>query len=494
MKKNKPNILFILSDQHAFNLIGSYGNKIVRTPNLDKLANNGVSFDNVYTPSPICLPARMSFLTGKYPFRQNCWANSDSLASDIPTIAHSLGAVGYEPILIGRLHSIGPDQLHGFASRKVFDHSSDWYGGSEYSLGVLDKAQRPFKESILNSGPGQMSYEVLDKEVTDETIKYLKNFGSKNKETNKKPFFLQVGFMLPHQPYVANPQLFNYYKNKVGPPRLKRAFSGNNDWLDSWREKTGLNEIKEDDEVRARAAYYALVETLDGFIGKIIKSLKKNNLYEDTLIIYTSDHGEQIGERDLWWKQTFYEESVRVPLIMSWKDQLPCNQRRKQILNLVDLTATIIEVGKGMKLPNIDGKSFLKIAVNNLVKLKNETFSEFCMDNSLSWSDIKEPHLSRMIRSDNWKFIYYHGYDNQLFNLKSDPDEMNNLSGLKEFSKIEHGFMKKILKEWNPTEIKQIINKKINSKKVLKAWAQSVQPPDQYKWETKVEDNWLKNN
>ena len=170
MKKDKPNILFILSDQHAFNIIGSYGNKIVRTPNLDELANNGVSFDNVYTPSPICLPARMSLLTGKYPFRQDCWTNSDSLASDIPTMAHSLGAVGYHPTLIGRLHSIGPDQLHGFASRKVFDHSSDWYGGSEYTLGVLDKAQRPFKESILNSGPGQMSYEILDKEVTNETI------------------------------------------------------------------------------------------------------------------------------------------------------------------------------------------------------------------------------------------------------------------------------------------------------------------------------------
>jgi len=494
MKKTKPNILFILSDQHAFNLIGSYGNKIIRTPHLDELANNGVSFDNVYTPSPICLPARMSLLTGKYPYKQNCWANSDSLASDIPTMAHSLGAVGYDPILIGRLHSIGPDQLHGFASRKVFDHSSDWYGGSEYSLGVLDKAQRPFKESIFNSGPGQMSYEILDREVTAETVKYLENFGSKNTETNKKPFLLQVGFMLPHQPYVANPELFTYYKDKVGPPRLKKALSGNNDWLDSWREKTGLNEIKEEDEVRARAAYYALVETLDSFVGKIIKSLKENNLYENTLIIYTSDHGEQIGERDLWWKQTFYEESVKVPLIMSWKNKLPMKQRRHQILNLVDLTATIVDAGNGMKLPNIDGKSFLKIAMNNSKKLKNETFSEFCMDNSLSWSDLKEPHLSRMIRSDNWKFIYYHGYNNQLFNLKSDPDEMNNLSGLKEFSNIESLLLKKTLKKWNPKNIKKIINKKINSKKVLKAWAQSVQPPDQYKWETKVEDNWLEKN
>ena len=491
MKTNKPNILFILSDQHAFNVIGSYGNKIIRTPNLDELANNGVSFDNTYTPSPICLPARMSLLTGKYPFRQNCWTNSDSLASDIPTLAHSLGSVGYYPTLIGRLHSIGPDQMHGFASRKVFDHSSDWYGGSEYSLGVLDKAQRPFKESILNSGAGQMSYEVLDREVTSQTIKFLKKFKAEKKNDVEKPFALQVGFMLPHQPYVAKKELFDYYKNKVGPPRLKKTQSGNNDWLDNWREKTGLNEIKEDDEIRARAAYYALVETLDSFIGQIIKTLKDNDLFENTLIIYASDHGEQIGERDLWWKQTFYEESVKVPLIMSWKDKLPCNERRQQILNLVDLTATIVNAGQGIELPNIDGKSFLNTAINNKHKSKNETFSEFCMDNSLSWSDTKEPHLSRMIRSDDWKFVYYHGYNNQLFNLKNDPDEMNNLAGLKEYSKIETKLINKVLKDWKPSKIKKTMDSKINTKKILKAWAQSVQPPDKYKWETKPEDNWL---
>ena len=491
MKTNKPNILFILSDQHAFNVIGSYGNKIIRTPNLDELANNGVSFDNIYTPSPICLPARMSLLTGKYPFRQNCWTNSDTLASDIPTLAHSLGSVGYHPTLIGRLHSIGPDQMHGFASRKVFDHSSDWYGGSEYSLGVLDKAQRPFKESILNSGAGQMSYEVLDREVTSETIKFLKKFKAEKKNGFEKPFALQVGFMLPHQPYVAKKELYDYYKNKVGRPRLKKTLSGNNDWLDNWREKTGLNEIKEDDEIRARAAYYGLVETLDSFIGQIIKTLKDNDLLENTLIIYASDHGEQIGERDLWWKQTFYEESVKVPLIMSWKDKLPCNERRKQILNLVDLTATIVNAGQGIELPNIDGKSFLNIAINNNNKSKNETFSEFCMDNSLSWSNTKEPHLSRMIRSDDWKFIYYHGYDNQLFNLKNDPDEMNNLASLKEYSKIETLLINKVLKDWTPSKIKKTMNGKINTKKILKAWAQSVQPPDRYKWETKPEDNWL---
>ncbi len=488
---NRPNILFILSDQHAFNVIGSYGNKIVRTPNLDKLANNGVSFDNVYTPSPICLPSRMSLLTGKYPYKQECWMNSDTLASDIPTMAHSLGSVGYFPTLIGRLHAIGPDQLHGFANREVFDHCSDWYGGSDYNLGILNKAQRPFKESILNSGPGQMSYEILDKEVTQQTLHFLNNVGKSSSKDKHKPFALQVGFMLPHQPYVANPKLFNYYKNKVGPPRLKKSKSNDNDWLEKWREQTGLNQINEADEIRARAAYYALVETLDGFIGEIINALEKNNLIDNTLIIYASDHGEQIGERDLWWKQTFYEESVKIPLIMSWKDVLPKNHRRNQILNLIDLTATIIEAAEGIELPFIDGKSFLNIAKDDCKNINNETYSEFCMDNSLSWSKEKEPLISRMIRSNEWKYNYFHGYNSQLFNLNSDPDEMINLSGHKKFQKIESELKNKLLNYWNPKEIRELIRKKSITKNILKTWAEKIQPPDKYKWETKAEDNWL---
>ena len=271
--------------------------------------------------------------------------------------------------------------------------------------------------------------------------------------------------MLPHQPYVANPKLFEYYKNKVGPPRLKRSPSGNNDWLDQWREQTGLNEIKEEDEIRARTAYYALVETLDNFIGCIMNTLEECNLLDNTLIIYASDHGEQIGERDLWWKQTFYEESVKVPLIMSWKGVLPKNERRKQILNLVDLTATIVEAGQGMKLPFIDGESFLNIAKEDNTKTKNETYSEFCMDGSLSWSEGKKPLLSRMLRHHDWKYVYYHGYDSQLFNLNLDPDEVNNLAGLKDYEKIEKKLENKLLNEWNPLEIEDVIIKNLFLKK-----------------------------
>ena len=200
--------------------LGCYGDDIVRTPNMDRLASQGVRFSNAYTASPICVPARMSLLTGQYPYKQQCWANSDSLASDIPTTAHALGAAGYRPILVGRMHAIGPDQIHGFAERDIGDHITDWYGGTPYSMGVLDKAQRPFRESLVNSGPGQMSYELVDREVTRRTLERLDEIAASRQSGDETPFSLNVGYMLPHQPYVADPEIYARYEGKVASPKI----------------------------------------------------------------------------------------------------------------------------------------------------------------------------------------------------------------------------------------------------------------------------------
>ena len=146
------NLLFLFSDQHARHVTGAYGDPIVETPALDRLAADGVTFDNAYTTAPLCTPARMAMLTAQYSYRIGCWTNSDVLASDIPTHAHSLGAAGYRPTLIGRLHSIGPDQLHGYADRLVGDHSTNWPGGHAHSLGVLERTNEPFRISIERAG------------------------------------------------------------------------------------------------------------------------------------------------------------------------------------------------------------------------------------------------------------------------------------------------------------------------------------------------------
>lgn len=487
----RPNMVFILSDQHAANVLGCYGDGIVRTPNLDSLAQTGVVFDNVYTPSPLCVPARMSLLTGRHPHRQSCWTNSDALASDIPTFAHALGAAGYLPALMGRLHAIGPDQLHGYVRREVGDHITDWLGGYAYSLGQLDKAQRPFKESLALSGPGQTSYELLDREVTRHTLRYLDEVASERRAGRIKPFALTVGYMLPHQPYVADPDIYAYYLGKVGPPELARPQDeGEDTYLAWWRQQTGLNEISEADEIRARTAYYALVETLDHQIGQILARLQEHGLMENTLIIYSSDHGDQLGERDLWWKQTFYEESVKVPLIMRWPEQIPAGERRDQIVNLIDLTAAIVDAGCADPLAGADGRSLLPLARDASRPWENRTFSEYCTDGLLAWSGGRVLQ-SRLIRQDNWKYCYYHGSPGQLFDLRSDPREMRNLAGDAEHAQIGSALKARLLDDWDPDRIHATIQARNREKSVLKAWAQATKPADHYRWETRMEDNWL---
>ena len=130
-----PNLLFIFSDQHARHVAGCYGDQVVATPNIDRIAAEGVRFDNAVCPSPICVPSRMSMLTGRHPFRQSCWTNDDVLPSGTPTWLHAMGAAGYRPALMGRLHAIGPDQLHGYAEREIGDHSPNVPGVPRQSLG-----------------------------------------------------------------------------------------------------------------------------------------------------------------------------------------------------------------------------------------------------------------------------------------------------------------------------------------------------------------------
>ena len=200
--------------------------------------------------------------------------------------------------------------------------------------------------------------------------------------------------MLPHQPYVADPEIYAYYEGKVGPPTLARANEGDTTYLTWWRQQTGLNEITEEDEIRARTAYYALVDTIDREIGKVLDKLDELGLAENTLIIYASDHGDQLGQRDLWWKQTFYEESVKVPLIMSWAGQIPKNESRAEIVSLVDVSAAVVEAAGAPRLPNIDGKSLLGVAKGTDVDWTNETYSEYCTDGLQAWSGANLP-LSR---------------------------------------------------------------------------------------------------
>ena len=486
----RPNLLFLFSDQHARRVTGCYGDTTGVTPNLDRLAGEGIVFDNVYCPSPLCVPSRMAMLTARHPYEQECWTNDDYLRSDAATWLHAVGAAGYRPVLAGRLHSMGPDQLHGYAERMVGDHSPNWGGVPRHDLGVLDKANDPWPESLARSGMGQSAYQVKDVETANAACTYLRDVAQRKRSGHDEPFCLTVGFLLPHPPYVAWREDYARFDGRVAPPSHATPPDNAHPWEAWWRDDRGIANVSHDDTMRARTAYFGLVHRLDALIGAILDCLESNGLADDTLVVYTTDHGDHLGERGLWWKHTLYEESVHVPLIVRWPGRLPASERRAQVASLIDVSATMIDALGGDPLPLARGRTLLPVARDPNAEWRNETFAEHCTDIVPAWTGGRATQ-QRMIRSGRFKLIYHHGDAAQLFDLEADPHERNDLVADPRYAQTRDRLRSSVLDGWDPDAIAARIRERRREKDVIDRWARNIRPRDEYRWTLLPEDNRL---
>lgn len=480
----RPNLLYIHSDQHDPAITGCYGDPIVQTPNLDRLATQGVTFSNVYCPSPLCVPSRMAMLTGRFPHENEVWTNDHILDSGAPTFAHAMGAAGYQPTLIGRMHSVGSDQLHGYAERLVGDHGPNYIGGSPVDHGMLHGTAGPARVSLEKSGPGQSAYQVHDEYVTTATVDYLNRLGvQKRAGLQTEPFSLSIGFMLPHQPFVARQVDYERYAGKVGMPDHPEPFSeALHPHFRYWRETCGIKEVTKDEIIRARTAYYALVDRMDQLIGQILTALDENGLADNTIVLYMSDHGEQLGEHGLWWKQTFYEHSVKVPTIIAWPGVLPVGERCDRVVSSLDLNATMLDALGAPALPTSHGRSVLPLLQSSSAAWDDVAFSEYCTD---------EGQYHRMIRRGPWKLNYYHGQEAQLFNLNDDPNELNDRANDPAYRKIREALTEEVLHGWDPRAVAATMERKRAEGNIFKSWTKNTRPADQYRWRLLPEMDYL---
>lgn len=484
-----PNLLYIHSDQHAQRVLDCYGDTLLRDSNLGRLARTGIVFDNIYCDSPICVPSRMSMLTARRPFENEVWTNEQLLDSRIPTLAHALGAAGYRPTLIGRMHAMGPDQLHGYAERLVGDHCANQLGGADPDRGPLDGTAGPHRISLRKSGPGQSAYQVHDAEVQKTAVEFLTDACRRRSAGEDRPFNLSVGFMLPHPPYVAQKEDYRKFRDGITPPRKPKPIEEeSHPFLRWWRRHTEIQDVSEEEQLRARAAYWALVHRLDGWIGELLDIIEAHGQLDDTLIVYTSDHGDMLGEHGLWWKHTFYEESVKVPLIMSWPGKLPRNVRSPLVANGVDVTATILELMGAPELPQASGRSMANALRNpGRSRWEDRALSEYC-------STLFAPGegcFQRMIRRDEWKFIYYHEQPAQLFNLKSDPDEQTDLNGDPRFSSVADELRSELLEDWNPDAAARRMEELGSVNSLLEKWGRETRVEDTIRWNMEAEMSYL---
>ena len=493
--ESRPDILIIVSDQHNASITGCYGDPLVKTPNIDRLAAEGVLFERAYCPYPVCGPSRMSFTTGRYPYDIECWNNGSSLASDIPTFAHALGIAGYEVVLDGRAHFTGPDQRHGFQRRLVGDICESYPGPMHDSwVRVGDKTYRTgiegfFRPSITAfSGPGGSVNQEFDKAVTQAALKFISD---RSEQRDRRPFCLLVGYQSPHYWFTCPPEDFELYEGKVSAPPLP---DDHPECLHSFHRRiianADLEAIPVEHVLRTRAAYYGLVTFTDRMAGKLLDALEQGGLREDTLVLYFTDHGEMAGEHGLWWKNSFYEGASRVPLIVSWPGRLPAGKRGKELVSLIDLFPSVCDWTGAPRPPELTGRSLGPLIRGGEWDWERAVFCEL-------YDGFPGVRLAaRMARKGPWKYNYYHGQPAELFNLEEDPAEFHNLVDDPAHQSISKELETLVLQGWDPQEASVKSREDRSRREYLVRWAKAVNPPDPNQWEGRkgpFPDEWKEN-
>lgn len=469
----KPNIVLIVSDQHRGDWMGCAGHPFLKTPHLDQLAQGGVRFADAYCNSPLCVPSRMSMMTGRYPHVTGVHTNQNCLSSDIPTFAHALSMAGYDTVLCGRMHFIGPDQRHGYQKRLVGDITACYPGAPETPYGQLKGTAMQGMKCIELAGPGDSPVLRYDEAVVKGFEEYLRD---RESLADGKPLFMTVGLYGPHSPFVCPPDLFHEtwaaMEMKDSPiPRDRESF---HPWVDNWFSKLKLEGMTEEQWKVARASYGGLVGQLDRLVGRIVAASR--SLPGDTVIVYVSDHGEMAGDRGMFWKKNFFEGAVNVPMIwcplvqtsgtLSWAKRRTVHTP----VSLIDLAPTLARIGDAPELPNVNGNDLTPFLMeqgkpDGPFWSNRPVFSELIIDGS----------PNRMVRQGRYKLIYYHDYEETLlFDLENDPHEQHNLSGHEEHANLRGSLLRVLMDNWDPMLIKQSAQTKADDLKYWEQWGRTV--------------------
>jgi choline-sulfatase len=467
----RPNILVLMSDQHNPRITGCYGDRIVRTPNLDALAARGVLFENAYCQAPVCVPSRMSFLTSQQPSQNRVWGNGDYLPEDTTTFAHALGASGYETALIGRMHFNGVDQWHGFEKRLVGALSPQFpHIGYPLSPELFPGATNSSKKSVTIAGPGKTAYQAYDEDVTKATVEYLRS-----RKSGDRPFCAVAGFVLPHSPFVCPKEDWKYYYDRVSVPRLPAGYVERlHPAVKKWREARGVTDLNDEEIRRGRAGYYGLVTQFDRQAGRILTALRESGLEKNTLVVYTTDHGEKAGENGLWWKFNFYDGSASVPLIISLPGRLPEGRRMKEVVSLVDVGPTLIDFAGGEKMPAATGRSLAPLLAGRVEGWPNEAFSELPATAGVP--------TTRMIRRGKWKLVHYDGMRPQLFDMEKDPQELEDLGESAEHAGIRAELQARVLEDWSAAAVDAEQKRRAAHYQMIRKWSAKVRPAAPQQW------------
>jgi choline-sulfatase len=428
-----PNILILMVDQLNGTLFPDGPAEWLHAPNLKKLAMRSVRFQNCYTASPLCAPGRASFMSGQLPSVTGVYDNAAEFPSSLPTYAHHLRRAGYQTALSGKMHFVGPDQLHGFEERLTTDIYPPDFGWTPDYRKPGERIDWWYHNmgSVTGAGVAEITNQMeYDDEVAYEAVRKLFDL---SRGHDPRPWCLTVSFTHPHDPYVARKKYWDFYEDcdqllpdvaamdyDAHDPHSKRIFDAND-----WRNF----DITEDDIKRSRRAYFANISYLDDKIGEILETLESTR--QEAVILFLSDHGDMLGERGLWFKMSFYEGSSRVPMMMSASGVEP--RLVTDPVSNIDVCPTLCDIaGISMEdvVPWTQGETLLPLA--NGGARSTPVAIEYAAEASYA------PMVS--LRSGPYKFNRCSLDPDQLFDLENDPHELFNLIDDPEYDDIRVEF------------------------------------------------------
>ena len=439
----QPNILILMADQMAPRALPIHGGP-AKAPNIARLAAEGVVFDSAYCNSPLCAPSRFSFLSGQLPSRIGAYDNACEFPADCPTIAHDLRWRGYRTILAGKMHFVGPDQLHGFEERLTTDIYPANFGWTPDWTRFADRPSWYHSmDSVLTAGPcirtNQLDY---DEEVTFVTRRKLFEIA---RGKDERPFFMVMSLTHPHDPFAIPRRYWDLYDDAdIAPPRVRIAKEDQDPHSLRLRHVVGIDQDEvTDEQVRAaRRAYYGAISFVDEQIGSVLEALEASGMADDTIVLLIGDHGEMLGERDLWYKMNFFEGGARIPMIVHAPGRF-APHRVTSSVSLVDLLPTLSEIAGGempdAMAPGGDGASLMP-------HLRGEAGTDEVIGEYLGEGAIA-PVV--MIRRGHYKFIHSPVDPDQLFDVAADPDELDNLAANPAHAETVAAFRQEVDERWD---------------------------------------------
>lgn len=443
--KMSPNILFLQVDQLTASALRAYGDRICHSPALDRLAENGVVFENAYCNFPLCAPSRFSMATGQLCSAVGAYDNAAEFSAEIPTYAHYLRVAGYQTALSGKMHFIGPDQFHGFEKRLTADlYPADFAWVPNWA----NEGKRDTNDdrAVRIAGICERSVQIdYDEEVTFRAVQHIYDMA---RSSDERPFFLQVSYTHPHEPYLCRKEFWDLYEGKEIPMPKVSALSEQAHDPHSVRllKDFGMLGIrfKDEDVSRAIRAYYGSISYLDSLISRVLDALSATGAAENTVVVFTSDHGEMLGERGMWFKKHFFEKALRVPLIV--KAPWIAAQRVSELTSLVDLLPTFGSLaGSPAPVEPLEGIDLMDLLDKGNPQPQRPVYAEYLAEAT--------PAPIFMIRRQNHKFISSSHDGIMLFDLAADPDELTNLATSEVHQPLVEAFCEEVRTKWNETEL-----------------------------------------